>query len=202
MSRIRLSYFFNITSVKELAIIDNYDSFTYNLVHYFDALDCNVTVYRNDEINFNRINEFPRIVLSPGPGLPSDSGDTMKVIQRFYKQKSILGICLGMQCLGTFFGHRLENLNDVLHGKQSKVIVSDNSCIFKNLPKSFNVGHYHSWIIEKKVNSSLIATSRLSSGEIMSVRHKDLSIYGTQFHPESILTDHGKAILNNWLNLS
>ena len=185
--------------MKELIIIDNYDSFTYNLVHYFQGLSQNVTVFRNDQVDYNSIDKCSHIVLSPGPGLPKNSGDTMKIINQYYKQKSILGICLGQQCIGSFFGHSISNLEKVLHGKQSKVIIHDNNYLFKGLPNSFSIGHYHSWVIDDKKDSDLMVTSRLDTGEIMSVRHNSLPIFGTQFHPESILTEHGKAILTNWL---
>ena len=188
--------------MKELVIIDNYDSFTYNLVHYLQGLGCNVSVLRNDEIDYSLVDKCSHIVLSPGPGLPENSGGTMELIQKYYKEKSILGICLGQQCLGVFFGHPLSNLENVLHGKQSKVIVKDDNCLFKNLPKKFNIGHYHSWIIKENKESKLIVTSRLKTGGIMSIRHENLPIYGTQFHPESILTEHGKSILGNWLKLN
>ena len=185
--------------MEEIIIIDNYDSFTYNLVHYFEGLSKKVIVFRNDAIDYSIVDKCSHLVLSPGPGLPKDAGDSLKLIAKYYKHKSMLGICLGHQCIGSYFGHHLSNLTQVLHGKQKTIQVNDHNCLYKNLPSKFNIGHYHSWIIKDKENSDLLVTARLDSGQIMSVRHKKYKIYGTQYHPESILTENGKFILMNWL---
>ena len=188
--------------MEEIIIIDNYDSFTYNLVHYFEGISKKVIVFRNDAVDYSIVDQCSHIVLSPGPGLPKNAGDSLKIIEKYYKQKSILGICLGHQCIGSYFGHQLSNLSQVLHGKQKPIQVNDHNCLYENLPSKFNIGHYHSWVINEKENSDLNVTARLNSGEIMSVRHKEHNVFGTQFHPESILTEYGKLILINWLKLS
>lgn len=188
--------------MEEIIIIDNYDSFTYNLVHYFEGISKKVIVFRNNEVDYSIVDQCSHIVLSPGTGLPENAGDSLKIIGKYYKQKSILGICLGHQCIGTYFGHPISNLTKVLHGKQRIIQVKDQNCLYKGLPSKFNIGHYHSWIINDSANSDLLVTARLKSGEIMSVRHKKYKIYGTQFHPESILSEHGKSILINWLKLT
>ena len=188
--------------MEEIIVIDNYDSFTYNLVHYLEGLDKKVTVFRNDAIDYTKVENIHKIVISPGPGLPKDAGESLSIISNFYKKKSILGICLGHQCIGSFFGHSISNLESVLHGKQGTVNVINDQCLYRGLPQKFNIGHYHSWIVDDKKRSDLIVTARLNSGEIMSIKHKDLPIYGTQFHPESILTDYGKAIIENWLTIN
>jgi len=188
--------------LEEIIIIDNYDSFTYNLVHYFEGLSKKVVVFRNNEIDYQRVDQCSHLVLSPGPGLPQDAGDSINIIAKYYKEKSILGICLGHQCIGSFFGHKLNNLNKVLHGKQKTIEVLNHKCLYKGLPAKFKIGHYHSWVIKEKENSDLLITAKLETGEIMSVKHKNYNIFGTQFHPESILTEHGKSILINWLESS
>ncbi len=187
--------------MKKILVIDNYDSFTYNLVHYLEELDCEVTVLRNDEFELEELKQFDDIILSPGPGIPSESGLLNKVISTYSSTKKILGICLGQQAIGEVFGGSLINLDKVHHGVATKIkILVDDEILFKNLPRQFEVGRYHSWVINPiDFPEDLEVTSVTDNGEIMSVRHKKYNVKGVQFHPESILTPCGKAILANWL---
>jgi anthranilate synthase component 2 len=188
--------------MKEVLIIDNYDSFTYNLVHYLEDLNCKVTVYRNDELDLEDIKPFNKILLSPGPGIPEEAGLLKAIIQKYYSSKSILGVCLGQQAIAEVFGGTLINLEKVYHGVASVVsqTVTD-ELLFKNLPQQFLVGRYHSWVVSNdNFPDDLEITSVDNNNQIMSLRHKIFNVKGVQFHPESILTEHGKQILNNWLN--
>jgi anthranilate synthase component 2 len=189
--------------MKEVLLIDNFDSFTYNLVHYLEELDCKVTVVRNDDLDIDLINTFQKIIISPGSGIPNEAGELMNLLTTIYKTKKILGICLGHQALGEIFGANLTNLNSVYHGVSTKVKVLDkNDLLFKNIPDFFNVGRYHSWIIDSKnLPNDLIITSKDENDQIMSFRHFKYPVFGIQFHPESILTEHGKQILSNWLKI-
>jgi anthranilate synthase component 2 len=181
-------------------VIDNYDSFTYNLVHYLEDLDCKVTVFRNDEFELNELKQFHKILLSPGPGLPSESGLLLDVIKTYASTKSILGICLGMQAIGEVFGGTLINLNKVYHGVATKAIQTKADNLFEGIPTEFLVGRYHSWSISvQNFPESIEITSVDENNAIMSIRHKSLDVKGVQFHPESILTSHGKKILENWV---
>jgi anthranilate synthase component 2 len=183
-------------------VIDNYDSFTYNLVHYLEDLDCKVTVFRNDEFELNELKEYHKILLSPGPGLPSESGLLLDVIKTYASTKSILGICLGMQAIGEVFGGTLINLNKVYHGVATKAIQTKADNLFEGIPTEFLVGRYHSWSISvQNFPESIEITSVDENNAIMSIRHKSLDVKGVQFHPESILTPHGKKILENWLDI-
>ncbi len=187
--------------MKKIVIIDNYDSFTYNLVHYFEAINCEVTVYRNDEFELDELQNFDKIVLSPGPGLPSEAGLLMQVIATYFKSKSILGICLGQQAIGEFFGGKLRQLSTVKHGVNStiKTLVSD-EILFKNLPENLVVGRYHSWAVNPDdFPTELEITSIDKNGMIMSLKHKTYDVHAVQYHPESILTPNGKQILENFL---
>jgi anthranilate synthase component 2 len=188
--------------MKKILLIDNYDSFTFNLVHYLEELNCDVTVLRNDEFELEELKYFDDIILSPGPGIPSESGLLNNVISTYASSKKILGICLGQQAIGEVFGGSLLNLDNVHHGVSSfiNVIVAD-EILFKNLPQQLEVGRYHSWVINPvDFPEDLEITSVAENGEIMSIRHKHLNVKGVQFHPESILTPHGKTILENWLS--
>ena len=183
-------------------IIDNYDSFTYNLVHYFEELDCNVTVYRNDELDLIDVQPFHKIVLSPGPGLPDQAGLLKAIIAAYAPTKSILGVCLGQQAIAEVFGGSLINLESVYHGVSSKVtILEKNDPIFIGLPSEIEVGRYHSWVVNRSnFPDCLSITSVDGQDQIMSLRHKSLNVYAVQFHPESILTPFGKQLLRNWIN--
>lgn len=187
--------------MKKIVIIDNYDSFTFNLVHYFEALNCEVTVFRNDEFELEELADFDKIVLSPGPGLPSEAGLLKLVIETYCNTKSILGICLGQQAIAEVFGGHLRQLKSVKHGVNSiiKTTVSD-EVLFQNLPQNLTVGRYHSWVVDSNLPAVLEATSVDEEGEVMSLRHRTLDVKGVQFHPESILTNDGKAMLKNWIN--
>ncbi len=190
-----------MSNTQQLVIIDNYDSFTFNLVHYFEGLGCAVTVFRNDQFDLEDLQDFDAIILSPGPGLPKDAGLTMQVLHHYANTKKILGICLGHQAIGEYFGAQLENLAQVVHGQSSEITVLDtNETIYHNLSLPISVGRYHSWAISKQdFPDCLEITAEDQEGCIQSIKHKSLPIYGLQFHPESILTPHGKAILANWL---
>jgi anthranilate synthase component 2 len=185
----------------KLAVIDNYDSFTYNLVHYLEDLGAIVTVFRNDEFEIKELESFDKIILSPGPGIPSEAGLLKEVIQTYAKTKSIFGICLGLQAIGEVFGGSLINLEKVYHGVASKISIIENDIIFDNLPNEIEVGRYHSWVISNdNFPQNLIITSVDENKNIMSVKHSVYDVRGVQFHPESILTPNGKQILVNWLN--
>jgi anthranilate synthase component 2 len=186
-----------------ILLLDNYDSFTYNLVHYLEQLYCEVVVVRNDEPFERAFEKAHGVVLSPGPGLPEESGNLMQVIQRAYGEKSMLGVCLGMQAIAQYAGGKLKNLPAVLHGKQTSMSLANHSSnLYAGLPHQFNVGHYHSWVVERgNLPDDFKATAYSNSGELMSIEHKNLPIYGVQYHPESVLTENGLKILANWLKV-
>jgi anthranilate synthase component 2 len=188
--------------MSKILLIDNYDSFTYNLVHYLEAItDQTIDVIRNDKLDFSKMDEYESIVISPGPGLPKLAGQLMEFLERFSNTKKILGICLGQQAIAEHFGMRLKNLGEVVHGQARKIEVKNNTGLFKNLPESFTVGRYHSWVIEpESMSADFEITSTDKQGNIMSIQHKTLPIDAVQFHPESILTEYGKEMLGNWLN--
>ncbi len=183
----------------KIIVIDNYDSFTYNLVHYLEDLDCNVTVRRNDNITLDFIKKFDKILISPGPGIPDEAGMTKKIIENFYDKKSILGVCLGHQAIGEVFGAKLFNLKDVFHGVSTEIDIISDDEIFNKIPKKLKVGRYHSWIV-KDLNKDLIPLAYDANKNVMALRLKNHRVWGVQFHPESILTDMGKEILKNWIN--
>jgi anthranilate synthase component 2 len=186
--------------MKKILVIDNYDSFTYNLVHYLEDLDCEVTVYRNDEFDIDEISGFDKILLSPGPGIPNEAGLLKAVIQKYASTKSILGVCLGQQAIGEVFGGTLSNLDKVYHGVATLVKTSVNDeLLFEGLGNEFEVGRYHSWVVDTNLPDVLEATSFDENGQVMSLRHKIFDVRGVQFHPESVLTPNGKKILENWL---
>ena len=183
-------------------LIDNYDSFTYNLVHLLKELGAEVTVLHNDQFTLDEIEEYDKIILSPGPGLPSDAGLLLDVIRYYAGKKPILGVCLGHQAIAEVFGGQLENLSYVFHGIATEGIQLVSTPLFTGLPDSFSVGRYHSWVVSKESFPScleIIVENR--DGLIMALRHRTYNIYGIQFHPESILTPDGKKILSNWLKL-
>ncbi|WP_027138552.1 anthranilate synthase component II [Gaetbulibacter saemankumensis] len=185
----------------KILVIDNYDSFTYNLVHYLEDLNCEVTVYRNDKLTLDDVKPFDKIVLSPGPGIPDEAGLLKAIIKEYAPTKSILGVCLGQQAIGEVFGGTLINLDEVYHGVATNVTISvDDEPIFKGLDKNIEVGRYHSWVVHANLPESLEATSFDSNGQVMSLRHKIYDVKGVQYHPESVLTPQGKKILENWIN--
>lgn len=186
--------------MKKILVIDNYDSFTYNLVHYLEDLDCEVTVYRNDEFELDEIAHFDKILLSPGPGIPDEAGLLKQVIQQYGPTKSIFGVCLGQQAIGEVYGGTLSNLDKVYHGVATKVTKSVNDeLLFEGLDNEFEVGRYHSWVVDANLPDCLEATSFDENGQLMSLRHKTYDVRGVQFHPESVLTPNGKKMLENWV---
>ena len=189
--------------MKKILVLDNYDSFTYNLVYYIrEAGYSNVDVYRNDRINLKEIDKYDSILLSPGPGLPEESGILNDLIRTYSKTKRIMGVCLGQQAIGEVFGANLINLDIVYHGISTYVnILNSSEPLFNKLPKRFKIGRYHSWVInQENFPESLEITAVDDEKQIMALRHKYYDVCGVQFHPESILTDYGKEIIMNWLN--
>ena len=186
----------------KILLIDNYDSFTYNLVHLLQELGMTADVFRNDRIQADEVNDYTHILLSPGPGLPANAGIMPEVIKRYGSSKSILGVCLGHQAIGEAYGASLYNLAEVKHGVTSIISLNERSKgLFKGLPEKIRVTHYHSWAIKSDIlPEDLVVTSVDSDGIIMSVSHRNHNVHGVQFHPESIMTEFGKEILNNWIN--
>jgi anthranilate synthase component 2 len=194
--------------VNKILILDNYDSFTYNLVQLVEEIiGGEVDVYRNDEISIDDIDRYDKIILSPGPGIPSEAGILLSVIKTYAKSKSILGVCLGHQAIGEVFGGQLTNLSKVFHGVKTKINLipavtqsMNNNDWFKGLEAEIEVGRYHSWVInEQDVPAELEVTAVDSLGMIMSIRHREYDVQGVQFHPESVLTPNGRKMLENWL---
>ena len=186
--------------MKKIFLIDNYDSFTYNLLYYVEELGCEITVKRNDKFELDEIKHFDAILISPGPGIPSEAGKILDVIKMYYDSKNIFGVCLGQQAIAEAFGGKLRNLENVYHGVSSRITVTDSDLIFNNIESELEVGRYHSWIVDKPVPKEFKVTSVDENGEIMSIKHKDYDVRGVQFHPESVLTPKGKKILKNWIN--
>lgn len=192
----------------KIVIIDNYDSFTYNLAHLIKELGAEVSVYRNDQPevqalidNADNI-EFDKIVLSPGPGIPSEAGLLLDVIRTFAGKKPMLGVCLGHQAIGEVFGGQLTNLSDVFHGVATEGTQFGNDPIFAGLPERITMGRYHSWVVSKDgFPECLEITAESDEGQVMALRHKEYDIHGIQFHPESVLTTEGKTMIGNWLKL-
>ncbi len=187
----------------KILVLDNYDSFTYNLVQYVqEILGYKVSVKRNDAIDLEAVAEYDIVILSPGPGVPKDAGIMPELIQKYAGQKPILGVCLGHQAIGEAFGGKLENLEKVYHGVETMVkVTATDDVLFQNLPQEIQVGRYHSWAVKNdNLPDCFEVTSRDEEGAIMSMRHKEHEIYGIQFHPESVMTPEGKAMLANFLN--
>ena len=183
-----------------IAIIDNYDSFTYNLAHLIKEMGAHVTVYRNDQFEMGRLASFDKIVLSPGPGIPSEAGQLLNVIRAYSSSKPMLGVCLGHQAIGEAFGAKLTNLSDVFHGVATEGTVTGDDYIFDGCPKALVMGRYHSWVVSKDgFPACLEITAESQEGHIMALRHREFDIHGIQFHPESVLTPDGGRIVSNWL---
>lgn len=181
-------------------VIDNYDSFTYNLVHYLQDLGCEVTVKRNDQLDLKEVEPFAKILLSPGPGIPEEAGLLKRIIKEYGPTKEILGVCLGQQAIAEVFNGQIENLNKVYHGVSTMIQRTErDEVLYKGLPEKMEVGRYHSWVVSKDLPDELIATSLDENGEIMSLKHGHYEVRGVQYHPESILTPHGKQLLKNWV---
>ncbi len=185
--------------MKKILVVDNYDSFTYNLVHYLEDLDGEVYVKRNDQLTLDEVAIFDKIVLSPGPGIPDEAGLLKKIIAKYAATKSIFGVCLGQQAICEVFGGSLINLKQVYHGIATKINITKEDVLFKDLPKEIEVGRYHSWVVNPNLPEVLEATSFDKNGQVMSIRHKIFDVCAVQFHPESVLTPNGKKILENWL---
>ena len=196
----------------KIVIIDNYDSFTYNLSHLVKELGADVTVYRNDQFELAQLEQFDKIILSPGPGIPSEAGLLLDVIRTYAGKKPMLGVCLGHQAIGEAFGGKLTNLSDVFHGVATEgtvLTLSDGvkntdgntvSPIFANLPSRITMGRYHSWVVsQEQFPDCLEVTAESDEGQIMALRHRTLDINGIQFHPESVLTTEGRTMIKNWL---
>ncbi len=182
-------------------IIDNYDSFTFNLAHLLKELGAEVDVVRNDQFELPTLERYDKIVLSPGPGIPSEAGLLLDVIRTYAGRKPMLGVCLGHQAIGEVFGAKLENLSEVYHGIATDCEHFSNDTIFNGVPTHFEVGRYHSWVVSKEgLPDCLEVTATSPDGNIMALRHKDYPIHGIQFHPESVLTPLGRQIVKNWLD--
>ena len=185
----------------KILVLDNYDSFVYNLVHYIKQLGYSeVDVYRNDKIDLSYIDKYDKILLSPGPGIPEEAGVMLDLIKQYANSNSILGVCLGHQAIAEAFGSELENMEEVLHGVGNKMEVIFEDPIYAGLPKEFEVGRYHSWQVKKgSLGETFQLTGVDENGNVMSMRHKELDVVGVQYHPESVLTEHGLKIIENWL---
>ena len=184
----------------KIVIIDNYDSFTYNLSHLVKELGAEVTVVRNDQFALPELEAYDKIILSPGPGIPSEAGLLLDVIKTYAGKKPILGVCLGHQAIGECFGAQLTNLSEVFHGVATEGTQFGNDPIFAGLPQRITMGRYHSWVVSKEnFPSCLEITAESDEGQIMALRHKEYDIHGIQFHPESVLTPEGRKIIENFL---
>lgn len=183
-----------------LLIFDNYDSFTYNITHAVRQLGVEPDVVRNDKIALDEVGNYDKIIISPGPGIPSEAGILPQLLERYASEKPILGVCLGHQAIGERFGAKLRNLSTVYHGVQSPVRLTADDYIFTGIPSEFEVGRYHSWVVDRdSLPSELEVTAVSPDGEIMAMRHRNLDVRGVQFHPESVLTPYGLEIIDNWL---
>lgn len=185
-----------------ILLLDNYDSFTYNLLHILRQLGCDAEVFRNDRITVEEAGRFDKILLSPGPGIPSEAGILMPLIRRYAAEKSILGVCLGEQAIAEVFGARLENLSRVYHGVESQIAITADDPIFKGLGKEITAGRYHSWVVSKEgfpYGELEITAEDKKEGMIMGIRHRRYNVHGIQFHPESLMTPSGSRIIENWL---
>ena len=186
----------------KIVIIDNYDSFTYNLAHLVKSLGAEVDVLRNDKFQIDELEPYDKIILSPGPGIPSEAGLLLDVIRHYAGKKPMLGVCLGHQAIGEAFGARLENLSDVFHGVATIGSQNGTDPIFNGLPQRITMGRYHSWVVcSADFPDCLEVTATSDEGQIMALRHRSFNIHGIQFHPESVLTPDGKTIIKNFLNL-
>lgn len=183
----------------KILVIDNYDSFVYNLVCMMHNLvDATIDVVKNDKVNLETLHLYDKILLSPGPGIPENAGKMMEVLKKS-TTASILGVCLGHQAIAEFSGGILHNLPEPLHGVSSTISIEKEDYLFKNIPKNFKVGHYHSWVVENTNTANFEVLAKDENQNIMAIKHKKFNWYGVQFHPESVLTEHGAQIINNWL---
>jgi anthranilate synthase component 2 len=189
-----------MSKIPNILLLDNYDSFTHNLQHYLEYdNDCLVTVKRNDEIDLSEVEDFDALLLSPGPGLPRQSGKMMEIIERYHTSKKMLGVCLGHQAIAEFFGAQLTNSPNVFHGIATNIFIKKADYLYANLPNQFKVSRYHSWFVSNNHLPDVIDVTANDENEmIMSIQHRELPIYGVQFHPESILSENGLQIIRNW----
>ena len=186
----------------KIVIVDNYDSFTYNLSHLVKELGAEVTVVRNDQFELADLEPYSKIILSPGPGIPSEAGLLLDVIRTYAGTKPILGVCLGHQAIGEVFGGKLENLSDVFHGVATPCHIIADDPIFSGIERDITIGRYHSWVVSNENFPDCLEITAVSDeGQVMALRHKALNVRGIQFHPESVLTPDGKKMLQNWLFL-
>ena len=185
----------------KVVIIDNYDSFTYNLSHLIKELGAEVTVLRNDQFKLEDLEQYNKIVLSPGPGIPSEAGLLLDVIRTYAGKKPILGVCLGHQAIGEVFGGKLVNLSEVFHGVATPCHIVVDDPIFSGLERTITIGRYHSWVVSKEAFPDCLEITAEIDGQIMALRHKTLNVRGIQFHPESVLTPDGKKMIQNWMYL-
>lgn len=183
----------------QVLLIDNYDSFTYNLFQLLEECGAHVTVMKNDKINWAHASSYHKVVLSPGPGIPSEAGLLMPFIDAFHQTTSMLGICLGHQAIAQYFGGKLNQLDKIRHGHQNLAKISDSHHLFEGLSGPIQIGHYHSWIIETPLPECLVATLYDEEGHLMAIKHVKYSLHGLQFHPESVMTPQGKIMIKNWL---
>jgi anthranilate synthase component 2 len=185
----------------KILVFDNYDSFTYNLVHLVEKIiGEKVEVHRNDQIPLEEVKKYDKIILSPGPGIPSEAGLLLPLIKEYAASKSILGVCLGHQAIGEAFGGKLVNLSTVYHGVATPIKLSGDKNLFNGLPEELEVGRYHSWVVsDEDFPEDLEITAKDANGFIMALQHKSYDVRGVQFHPESVLTPQGETILRNWL---
>ena len=192
-----------MNNMEKILILDNYDSFTYNILHIINDLGYEADVFRNDKITIKEIDKYDKIILSPGPGVPKDAGVLMSLIKEYSKTKSILGICLGEQAIGEVFGAKLENLKEVYHGTESEIEIVTQCKILKDISNPFKAGRYHSWVVSKDNFPSTLEIIAIDkeNGNIMGIKHKEYDVMGVQFHPESVLTPEGKSIIKNWITL-
>jgi len=186
----------------KILVIDNYDSFVYNLVHYLEELDVQVTVKRNDQFSLEEVSFFDKVLLSPGPGIPSEAGLLKALIEEYAGKLPILGVCLGQQAIGEVFGGSLINLKKVFHGVATQATIIDpEEPLFQGMGPNIEIGRYHSWVVDRKnFPSALKITAIDETGQIMALRHKEFDLCGVQFHPESVLTPQGKQMIKNWIN--
>ena len=185
----------------KILVVDNYDSFVYNIVHLLYEIGVEeIDVIKNDQLDFSIINDYNKIVLSPGPGIPENAGMMPQLLKEFASTKSILGICLGHQAIAEHFGTQLINLKEPIHGIASEIEIVKDDYLFENLPSNFKIGHYHSWVVSNEISDDLEMIAKDKFGNIMALKHKHYDLRGLQFHPESILTENGKTILTNWIN--
>lgn len=183
-----------------IVIIDNYDSFTYNLAHLVKELGAEIDVLRNDKFELEELEKYDKIILSPGPGIPEEAGLLLEVIRTYAGRKPMLGVCLGEQAIGQAFGGKLTNLSEVFHGIQTNVKIKNKDYIFDGLPTEIPVGRYHSWVVDTDgFPEELVVTAISPEGQIMALKHREYDVHGIQFHPESVLTPDGKQIVGNWL---